>query len=476
MSGGVAEVNPKYLAEVASNAIRSGYKQTEVGVIPADWDAVCLGDVSEVRMCKRILAGQTQKIGAIPFFKIGTFGGEPDAYIPQFLYEDFKAKYSFPDKGDILISAAGTLGKSVTYDGMPAYFQDSNIVWLKVNQRKLLNEYLYHYYKVIKWASSEGSTIARLYNGIIRASMIALPAPHEQTAIANALSDVDALISELEKLIAKKQAIKTATMQQLLTGRTRLPQFALREDGTPTNSSGTNLDAGTGGPKGEGHDGLRKGTKPSELGEIPEDWEVVCFDQLKDKKDNWAITGGPFGSDLKASDYTENGVRVIQLQNIGDGVFKNDDFVYTSYKKANELISCNIYPDEIILSKMGDPVARACLIPHFHSRYVMCSDGIRLKVDSQRYSEKFVFYFLNYPLFRNQALDASTGSTRKRIGLSELRNLLLFAPPKEEQTAIATILSDMDAEIQALEQRLGKTRQIKQGMMQELLTGRTRLI
>lgn len=449
---GVSEVSPKYLAEVASNAIRSGYKQTEVGVIPADWDAVCLGDVSEVRMCKRILAGQTQKIGAIPFFKIGTFGGEPDAFIPQFLYEDFKAKYSFPDKGDILISAAGTLGKSVIYDGMPAYFQDSNIVWLKVNQRKLLNEYLYHYYKVIKWASSEGSTIARLYNGIIRASMIALPATHEQTAIANALSDVDALISELEKLIAKKQAIKTATMQQLLTGRTRLPQFALREDGTP------------------------KGNKPSELGEIPEDWEIVCFDQLKDKKDNWAITGGPFGSNLKASDYTENGVRVIQLQNIGDGVFKNDDFVYTSYKKANELISCNIYPDEIILSKMGDPVARACLIPHFHSRYVMCSDGIRLKVDSQRYSEKFVFYFLNYPLFRNQALDASTGSTRKRIGLSELRDLLLFAPPKEEQTAIATILSDMDEEIQALEQRLGKTRQIKQGMMQELLTGKTRLI
>jgi type I restriction enzyme S subunit len=281
---------------------------------------------------------------------------------------------------------------------------------------------------------------------------IPVPPKAEQTAIAKALSDVDALISELEKLIVKKQAIKTATMQQLLTGRTRLPQFALRDDGTP------------------------KGTKPSELGEIPEDWEVVCFDQLKDKKDNWAITGGPFGSNLKASDYTENGVRVIQLQNIGDGVFKNDDFVYTSYKKANELISCNIYPDEIILSKMGDPVARACLIPHIHSRYVMCSDGIRLKVDSQRYSEKFVFYFLNYPLFRNQALDASTGSTRKRIGLSELRDLLLFAPPKEEQTAIATILSDMDAEIQALEQRLGKTRHIKQGMMQELLTGKTRLV
>ncbi len=262
-----------------------------------------------------------------------------------------------------------------------------------------------------------------------------------------------------------------------------------------TNFSGKNLNAACGGPQGGGMDSRRNGVaevsseylaeaassvipvgyKQTEVGVIPEDWEVVCFDQLKDKKDNWAITGGPFGSNLKASDYTENGVRVIQLQNIGDGVFKNDDFVYTSYKKANELISCNIYPDEIILSKMGDPVARACLIPHFHSRYVMCSDGIRLKVDSQRYSEKFVFYFLNYPLFRNQALDASTGSTRKRIGLSELRDILLCVPPKEEQIAIANALSDVDALISELEKLIAKKQAIKTATMQQLLTGRTRL-
>ncbi len=265
------------------------------------------------------------------------------------------------------------------------------------------------------------------------------------------LSDSDALIDALEQLIAKKLAIKSATMQQLLTGRTRLPAFALHPDGTP------------------------KGYKPSELGNIPEDWEVFKFDQIKDRKDSWAITGGPFGSNLKASDYTENGVRVIQLQNIGDGFFKNDDFVFTSLEKADELRSCNIYPNEIILSKMGDPVARACLIPNLHDRYVMCSDGIRLKVDGEKHSEKFVFYFLNSPMFRTQALDASTGSTRKRIGLSELRVLLLFAPSKNEQTAIATILSDMDNELQVLTQKLEKARALKQGMMQQLLTGKIRL-
>ena len=236
--------------EAAEPTVPAGYKQTEVGVIPEDWEVSSLGQVSEVRMCKRILAGQTGKTGAIPFFKIGTFGGEPDAYIPLTIYNEFKAKYSFPRKDDILISAAGTLGKSVVYDGKPAYFQDSNIVWLDVDKERMLNEYLYHYYQVIKWASSEGSTIARLYNGIIRASLIALPPVQEQTAIANVLSDMDTLLGSQEAQIAKKQAIKTATMQQLLTGRTRLPQFAHHPDGSP------------------------KGYKASELGEIPEGWEV----------------------------------------------------------------------------------------------------------------------------------------------------------------------------------------------------------
>lgn len=460
---GVSEVSPKYLAEVASNAIRSGYKQTEVGVIPADWDAVCLGDVSEVRMCKRILAGQTQKIGAIPFFKIGTFGGEPDAFIPQFLYEDFKAKYSFPDKGDILISAAGTLGKSVIYDGMPAYFQDSNIVWLKVNQRKLLNEYLYHYYKVIKWASSEGSTIARLYNGIIRASMIALPATHEQIAIANALSDVDALISELEKLIAKKQAIKTATMQQLLTGRTRLPQFALRDDGSPTNSSGTNLDAGTGGPKGEGQDGLRKGTKPSELGEIPEDWDAIKMGDLA------KIQRGASPRPIDSPIWFERNSTVGWLR-ISD-VTKTSKYLTETTQSLSELGIANsrFVPENNLVMSICATVGK----PIITKKDLCIHDGF-VVFNGLSVNQDFMYYILK-ELEDEWSKQGQTGS---QMNLNtDLINGTYVAVPKDkaEQTAIATILSDMDAEIQALEQRLGKTRQIKQGMMQELLTGKTRL-
>ena len=208
-----------------------GYKQTEVGVIPEDWECVKIKDVATISMCKRIFANQTSTIGDVPFYKIGTFGKEADAYISSKLYVEYRNKYLFPQKGDILISAAGTLGRTVVYDGEKAYFQDSNIVWLDINKTRLCNEYLNQYYKVIKWASSEGSTIARLYNGIIYATYISLPPLPEQQRIAEALSDVDGMISSLEKLVAKYKSIKTACLQQMFpqngetVPRIRLPGF-----------------------------------------------------------------------------------------------------------------------------------------------------------------------------------------------------------------------------------------------------------
>ena len=125
---------------------------------------------------------------------------------------------------------------------------------------------------------------------------------------------------------------------------------------------------------------------------------------------------------------------------------------------------------------MGDPVARACLVPAHDRRYLMASDGIRLAVDRHRFSTRFVHDYINSPEFRIKAVEASTGSTRMRIGLGALRRLPIKAPALAEQEEIATILSDMDGDIAALERRRDKTRALKQGMMQELLTGRTRLV
>src|SRR5690554_3710423 len=121
------------------------------------------------------------------------------------------------------------------------------------------------------------------------------------------------------------------------------------------------------------------------------EWVKKKLIDVTDKHVKWSFIGGPFGSNLKSSDYVSDGVRIIQLQNIGDAEFMDDYKIFTSEEKANELLSNNIYPGEIILSKMGDPVGRACLIPDNHPRYVMCSDGIRLVVDQEKFSKYFVY-------------------------------------------------------------------------------------
>ena len=140
---------------------------------------------------------QTSSSGDVPFFKIGTFGGSADAFIPQDLFEEYKRKYSYPNKGDILISAAGTIGRTVVFDGSPSYFQDSNIVWLKHNESVVLNSYLRYCYTQNPWAVSAGGTIARLYNDNILNAVIPVPSLNEQKKIVDILDRFDALTTDL---------------------------------------------------------------------------------------------------------------------------------------------------------------------------------------------------------------------------------------------------------------------------------------
>ena len=159
-----------------------------------------LGDIGDVKMCKRILKNETQFKGDVPFYKIGTFGKQADAYISREIYESYKAKYSFPKKGDVLISASGTIGRTVVYDGEPAYFQDSNIVWLDNDESVVTNRYLWHFYRIAKWFVSEGGTIDRLYNDNIKKTKIPVPYPNdperslaEQERVAAILDKFDTL-------------------------------------------------------------------------------------------------------------------------------------------------------------------------------------------------------------------------------------------------------------------------------------------
>ena len=156
-----------------------------------------LKDIGKVCMCKRILKSQTSSSGDVPFFKIGTFGGNADAYISQALFNEYKAKYSYPQKGDVLISAAGTIGRTIVFDGTPSYFQDSNIVWLKHDESIVLNSYLRYCYALNPWVVSTGGTIARLYNDNILEATIPVPSLANQQRIVSILDRFDTLTNDL---------------------------------------------------------------------------------------------------------------------------------------------------------------------------------------------------------------------------------------------------------------------------------------
>ena len=187
------------------------------------WVETTLGEIGKISMCKRIFKEETKATGDIPFYKIGTFGKEPDAFIPSQTYNEYRAKYSFPQKGAVLISAAGTIGRRVRYDGEPAYFQDSNIVWIDNDEKQALNDYLYHFYGACDWNSTKGATIPRLYNDNLRRISIGFPKSlQDQRRI---VAQLDALSEETQRLarlyaqkLAALEALKKSLLHQAFTG------------------------------------------------------------------------------------------------------------------------------------------------------------------------------------------------------------------------------------------------------------------
>jgi len=169
------------------------------------WEEKSLGEIGKISMCKRILKKQTNTHGGIPFYKIGTFGKKANAFIEKEIYNEFKRKYSFPKKGDVLISASGTIGRRVIYDGLPAYFQDSNIVWIDNNEDLILNEYLFQFYGVCDWNPSRGATISRLYNDDLRRIKISYPDKNKQKE----------LVEKMIKLNDQTQAIKLSFQEKI---------------------------------------------------------------------------------------------------------------------------------------------------------------------------------------------------------------------------------------------------------------------
>lgn len=431
---------------MSEQKIPQGYKQTEVGVIPEDWLVEPLENFTSfisygftnpmpttssgpyMITAKDIDNGQIQYKGA--------------RTTDTLAFNKLLTPKSKPKKGDLLLTKDGTLGRLALVDDQLICINQS-VAILRPNHKivaqffKLLLES--PLYQERMFDDAGGSTIKHIYITIVNKMPLGLPANHEeQTLIATALSDVDNLISELEKLINKKQAIKTATMQQLLTGKTRLPQFSLRADGT------------------------KKGYKQSGLGEIPEDWEVYLLSLICDVRD------GTHDSPK----YKDNGIPLVTSKNIVDDILDLSNVSLISPEDAFKIDKrSKVDKGDIIMSMIGTVGSAVLLLedPEF------CIKNVALFKPKKVLGE-FLVQLIRSKNFQDYLEGSMDGGIQKFVSLGTLRNMEISLPSEQEQIAIATILSDMDSEIQALEQRLVKTRQIKQGMMQELLTGKTRLV
>jgi type I restriction enzyme S subunit len=421
--------------------VKPGYKQTEMGVIPDGWEVKDLGDIGDVKMCRRIFSNETSSNGSIPFYKIGTFGKEADAYISQDLYNDYRQKFSFPSKGEILISAAGTIGRTIIYDGEDAYFQDSNIVWIENNHSLILNDFLYHTLQIVKY-NTEGGTIKRLYNSILRATKFACPTLAEQSAIAGALSDADVLIESMEQLITKKRQVKQGAMQELLTGKKRLPGFE-----------------------------VKPGYKQTEIGVIPEDWSVTKLGEVCHIFGRIGFRGYTINDIVRKG----NGAVAISPSNIKGNLTDFTDCTYISWTKYEESPEIKINNGDIILVKTGSTFGKTAIVQHLTEKATLNPQLVvlkKLKVDNF-----FLGYSMAFKSIQDQISAFIVGGALPTLSQRMVAQFKIPLPPTmEEQTAIAAVLSDMDAEIAALGDKLTKARQLKQGMMQELLTGRIRLV
>lgn len=423
-------------------------KQTEIDgvadtLIPDDWEVKRLGEIGEPCMCKRILKEQTSPTGDIPFYKIGTFGGIPDAYISRELFEQYKEQYNYPKKGTLLLSAAGTIGRVVVFDGKDSYFQDSNIVWIDNDETKVTNDFLFYCYSRMQWKTEEGGIVSRLYNANLKStSFIAPKSLAEQERIAKALSDVDAFISTTEKLIQKKKNIKQGAMQNLLTGKKRLPGFAKSSN-----------------------------YKQTEIGLIPEDWEVKNINKECTIKARIGWQG------LKSIEYLDSGDYILVTGTDFDSGFINwNSCSYVTKWRFDQDKNIQIKQGDVLITKDGT-IGKVAFLNEIPMQGTLNSGVFVIRPKNP---DKMDSVFLSL-IFKSFWFDSfleqiTSGSTIVHLYQKDFVKFNFPLPSKEEQTAIANVLSSMDKEIETLNTKLEKYRNLKTAMMQQLLTGKIRLV
>ncbi|MBJ8816425.1 restriction endonuclease subunit S, partial [Citrobacter freundii] len=374
-------------------SVTTSFRLTELGLIPEDWDVVSIHEIADIRVGKDV----NEKRMSTEFdnkFCYPVFSNTVDE----------PGIYGYYDYAEYLMDAVTVVGRGVglgtaicrsggfgAIGRLIILFPKGNIIFL--------SNYINHAVDVF----NESSGVPQLTGVALGNCKIAWPSLKEQIAIAGVLSDTDALITELEKLIAKKQAIKTATMQQLLTGRTRLPQFAKHPDG------------------------VLKGNKPSELGLIPEDWICVKLGEI-----GQCIIGLTYSP----RDVSDTGTLVLRSSNVQnnklayqDNVFVNMDLPERVIVRKGDILICVRNGSRKLIGKCAliDHAAEGCAFGAFMAIY-------RTK------AHDFIFYQFQSNLIHNQ-IDETMGATINQITNKDLSGFIISMPScDQEQTAIATIL------------------------------------
>ena len=421
----VKEASVGYAVESSApvNTAPPGYKQTEVGVIPEDWSLRPLGDVTTFLDGKRRPvkdADRARMRGPIPYY--GASG-----------IVDYVNDYLFDEELILL----GEDGENILSRNCRLAFRISGKVWVNNHAHVLKPHpdvsigFLADYLESLNYERFNSGTAQPKLNKrtCFRIPIALPPTKAEQEAIAEALSDADALIESLQQLIAKKRQIKQGAMQDLLTGQQRLTGF-----------SGN--------------------------------WEVYSF------KDICWFQEGP---GVRNTQFTASGIKLLN----GTNIFRGSLDLDSTNRFISEKEAAGAYAH--FLADAGDIViaSSGISINLFHEKVAfvresdlplcMNTSTIRFKAHVSVLAADFLFHFLTSEIFKGAIGGQATGSAQLNFGPSHVGNIPIALPLHSEQVAIATVLSDMDSEIADLEVRLAKTRDLKQGMMQALLTGRIRL-
>lgn len=423
---------------MSTETVPKGYKRTEVGVIPDEWGVEEIDELVELTapICYGVVQVGKNENNGVPVVAIKYV--KEISYAPLHrVHERLEAPYarSRVKSRDVLISIKGTIGRVGI---VPNGFLGN--ISRELARIRLKSEFVPEFVaSLLEWNVTQariarsivGTTRLEFSIAALRKFQIAVPDPSEQQAIATALSDADALIESLEQLIAKKRQIKQGAMQELLTGKRRLPGFTGKWDPT------------------------------------------TLFDLAERKKELFDD-----GDWIESEHITAEGIRLIQTGNIGIGRFQEKDAKKYIYEKSFESLRCKpLQEGDLLVCRLADPAGRACVLPDIGEERVVTSVDVTIfRPPIETVDRRFLSQVFSTADWFRTVSDRSGGTTHKRISRGALGRISIQLPPPPEQTAIAAVLSDMDTELESLEGKLDKARQVKQGMMQQLLTGKVRLV